>query len=109
MVPCENSSNNSKPTTRKSDDQKDTNVGNKARLPWSNLSSSVNGVSCDQKPQAIVADIANSHPKTSPVMLFRYWRFFFPFHLRPGNMIIVLLRFFTSRSVCGVFIDGQRF
>lgn len=104
MVPCENSSNNSKPTTRKSDDQKDTNVGNKARLSRSNLSSSVNGVSCDQKPQAIVADIANSHPETPPVMLF-----FFPFHLRPGNMIIVLLRFFTSRSVCGVFIDGQRF
>ena len=96
MVPCENSSNNSKPTTRKSDDQKDTNVGNKVRLSWSNLSSSVNGVSCDQKPQAIVADIANSHPNTPPVML-------------PGNMIIVLLRFFTSRSVCGVFIDGQRF
>ena len=31
------------PTTRQSDNQKDTNVGNKARLPWSNLSSTVNG------------------------------------------------------------------
>ncbi|XP_067024854.1 uro-adherence factor A-like [Acropora muricata] len=69
MVPCENSSNNSKPTTRKSDDQKDTNVGNKVRLSWSNLSSSVNGVSCDQKPQAIVADIANSHPNTPPTKM----------------------------------------